>query len=103
MPVIVFVVVPGINQSRLISVGMLTDWTSRVRFSTGAKDLFMLYNFQTSTGNPTAYSEMGAGESHPGIKWYFIEAATHLHVMPKSELTEIHLHSATCLHGLLLN
>jgi hypothetical protein len=37
-----------------------------------------------------------------GVNWQGLEAITHLHLMPRSRMAELYLHSPICLHGMVI-
>jgi hypothetical protein len=40
----------------------------------------------------------------PGVKWdESVKLTTHLHVVPRSRMMKLYLHSHICLHGIVLN
>jgi hypothetical protein len=38
-----------------------------------------------------------------GIKWLGREVTSYLHLVPRSRMVELYLHSLICLHGIVLN
>jgi hypothetical protein len=43
------------------------------------------------------------GALHPGVKWHSVKLTTHLHLVPRSRMMELHLHSPTYPNGIELN
>jgi hypothetical protein len=52
-------------------------------------------------GPPISYA-MRTGGSSQGLKWP-VREAYHLHLVPRSRLVELYLHSLMCLHDVVLN
>jgi hypothetical protein len=67
----------------------------------GVQDLSLLHSVQTDSGaHPTSYS-MGTGGSFPGGK--VVKLITHLHLLLRSRILELYLHSLICLNDIVLN
>jgi hypothetical protein len=75
---------------------------ARVRFSVGGS-FYLLHSLQTGSGaRPSSYP-MDTGGSFPG-GWYgrFVTQTAHLHLVPRSRMVELYLHSPRRLHGVVL-
>jgi hypothetical protein len=78
-------------------------WTAGVRFPAGSKR-FSLPTTQGLDRGPTeppiqlVQRELSLRSNRAGR-----EADHSFHLVPKSRMTELHLHSPICLHGMLLN
>jgi hypothetical protein len=75
-------------------------WTARVRLQTGARE-FSLHSIQTRSEAHTIQRVpriLPWGYSGQGVK-----RSTHLHLVPRSRMVELHLHSPIRFHGVVLN
>jgi hypothetical protein len=83
---------------RYLSTGLAqaTGWTAGVRFAVGARDFSLLYIVDTGSVAHLTSILVATGSSFPGRK-------THLHLVPRSGMAELNLHSLIRIHGLVLN
>jgi hypothetical protein len=88
----------GIAQS---AQSRATGWTTGVRFSVGARDFF-LHSIQTGSGVHQASYPIGTGTLSPGVKRPGRES-DHPHLVPRSRMMALYLHSPLRLHGVVLN
>jgi hypothetical protein len=73
-------------------------WMTSVRFLAGARDISLLQRVQTGPG-PTRFPiQWVTGAPSQGVK-----LTTHLYLVPKSGMVELHLHSPIRLHGTVFN
>jgi hypothetical protein len=88
------------------SVGIATRLQAgfRITFTVEARDFSLLHNVQTgSEAHPASY-KMGTGDfslrvmCNRGVK-----LTTHLNLVQRLRMVELHLHSPICLHGVVLN
>jgi hypothetical protein len=85
------------------SVGIATGWTTRVRFP-ALQDYSLLHVVQTGSGAHPASYPVGTWGFFPGGKsGKDVKLTTHLHLLPKSRMVELYLHSPIRLHGIVLN
>jgi hypothetical protein len=67
-----------------------------VQFLAGARDSSLLHSIKTSSAAHLFSYAMGSRTFFPGI-------TTHLCLVSRSRMAELHLHSPTYLHGTVLN
>jgi hypothetical protein len=79
-------------------------WTAGVRFQAGARDFSLLHRVQTCSGAHPAYYPMGTGVSFPrGCSGRGVKLTIALHLVLRSSMMELYLHSPIRLHGVVLN
>jgi hypothetical protein len=81
------------------SVGIGTGWTARGSIRDRGKRSFSApQRPDWLWGQPSLLSNGYRGLSPRGVK-----LTTHLHLVPKSRMVELYLHSPICLHGIVVN
>jgi hypothetical protein len=79
-------------------------WIAGVLFPAGAREFSPLHTVQTSSGSHPVLNPMGTGGSFPEVKAAGgVKLTTHLHLVMRSRIVQLHLHSLICLHGVVLN
>jgi hypothetical protein len=80
------------------SVGIETGWTARVLFP-AVLDIYLLHSVQTgSEAHPASYPMGIEGKAGRGVK-----LTTRFHLVPRSKMVQLYLHSTIRLHGVVLN
>jgi hypothetical protein len=69
----------------------------------GGQDFSLLHNVQTITEAHPASYPVGTRISSTGVKRRSMKLTTHLHVLLRSRMMELYLHSLTRLRGVVLN
>jgi hypothetical protein len=66
--------------------------------------IFLFSTASRSALRPTQpYIQWVLEANSPGVKWdKGLKLTTHLHVMPRSRMVKLYLHSPICLHGIVL-
>jgi hypothetical protein len=68
------------------------------------QDLSVLRNVQSGYGAQPAFYPMGSGSSFAFVKSARgVKLTTHLHLVPRLRMVELHLHSPIYLYGIVLN
>jgi hypothetical protein len=80
-----------------------TGWTDGVRFPWKARNFSLFHIVQTGPGAHAASFPMGVGPLSQGVKRSGREVHHSLHLVPRSRVVELYLHSLICLHGMMLN
>jgi hypothetical protein len=70
----------------------------------GRAKFSLLHGVQTDSGaNPITSYPMGIGGDFPrGYSGQDPKLTTHFHLVPRSRMVELYLHSPICLHGIVL-
>jgi hypothetical protein len=92
----------SIIEPRYLSRYSDTLWAGRpagVRFPAGARDFSLLHSIQTSCRVHPASYPMGTEEVSRGVKRPGREADHKPHLVPRSRMVELYLHSLLRLHG----
>jgi hypothetical protein len=86
------------------SIVIATGWTVGIRTPVRAREFSLLNNVQTGSGaHPDSY-QADTGDCYSGGKEAGdVKLTTHLHLVPKSKMMELCVHSPIRLHGLVLN
>jgi hypothetical protein len=79
-----------------ISVSIATGWTAQVQFL-AAQDSSLLQSVLTSLLSNEYRGLFPRGYSNRGVK-----LTTQIHLMQRSGMDELYLHSRVCLHGAVL-
>jgi hypothetical protein len=78
-----------------------TDWASGARFPAGPRDFSLHHRVQTVPGaHPASYS-MSTGGFLPGGKAAGVMKLTTHHLVPRSRIVKLYLHSPPCLYGIV--
>jgi hypothetical protein len=86
-----------------IRASIAVGWTAGVQFPARARD-FSLQSVQTGSGAHLASFSVDTGGSFPGsVVVGGMKLTTHFHLVLRSRMVEIHLHSPICLHDIVLN
>jgi hypothetical protein len=86
------------------SVGIATVWTPGVRFPAGARFFCTSQRPDWFRGPPSLLSNGYRGLFPPEVKRPELEAdTTYLHLVPRSSMVELYLHSPIRLHGVMLH
>jgi hypothetical protein len=76
------------------SVGIVKNCTAVVQFPLGVTDFCLLLSVYTGSGAHSASYPMGTVGSFPGGKdAWGIKLTSHLHLVPRSRMVELYLHS----------
>jgi hypothetical protein len=79
-------------------------WTARVRFPAGARDFSFLHSVQTdSEPHPSLLSNGYLGLFPRDKAAMGVKLTTHLRLMQRLMMMELHLHSSILLHGVVIN
>jgi hypothetical protein len=76
----------------LSSVGTATGWPAGLRFFSSPQRPYRLCD-------PPSLLSSG----HRGLFPLGLKLTTHLHLVPRSRMVELYLHSLICFHGIVLN
>jgi hypothetical protein len=70
----------------------------------GAREFSLLHSVHTGSGFHPASHKMGTKGSFSGSKAAGgVKLTVHFHLVPRSRIVELNLHSPICLHGVMLN
>jgi hypothetical protein len=78
-------------------------WMVLVRFLSGIRFLSSLWHPEQLRGPPSFLCNGYKGEISPGLKHLDMELTTHLHLVQRSRMMELHLHSPIYLHSIVLS
>jgi hypothetical protein len=87
----------------LLLVGIAMDWTAGFRFPTEA-GIFLYSTASSPALRPTQPpNQLVAAAVSPEVKGPSVKLTTHPHLVPRSRIVDLCLHSLIRLHGIVRN